>query len=264
MSEKMVFEASDRGSFAGEQKVSIPLECAEDDKGGRRFEMLCVKYNEPAPWGWGDGTAEFAPGAFDSSLANIATGTQSAYIFAGEHSWEPKDIIAASTGKEGVCKVSFDSRNEGLYAVLDVLDSAEGDTAYKLVSGGALNTCSVGTIVESYRAETTASGEGERKVIDSAMLREVSLTIRPRYETTNVKTAADSEDKPEQFLAVNAELHDKLGALEAKVDILIAAQSGEEEVVEAAEVESDAEKLKIPAQLLKRTKSEHEEKKNHG
>ena len=245
---EMVFEASDNKVLVGAQKVAIPLECVEADEAGNKLEMLCVKYNVAAPWGWAGSTAEFKKGCFDASLAEIASGKHVAYIFAGEHSWDPKDIIAASSGKENVCKVAFESRDDGLYATLTAIDTAEGDTISKLVAGGALDTCSVGTLVEAYESETLANGEGERKVITAVQLNEVSMTIRPRFENTKVKEAASYSVETDALDGTDPEVKELL------IKILEAVSPAEEEEnLEAADTEKTEveENNIIPLQLRK-------------
>ena len=176
--------------FVSDAETSF--EAAEDDKSPGTMLLKCVPYNDPGPSYWG--TVQFGKGCFEASLAAIEAKEEKAYIFADSHMGRPESILANSKNKGVRANVTFDDRDDGLYARVVLPDTSAGRDVAELVEQGAIDSCSVGVLIQEYTSRSRDDDSyDEDMTITAAVLEETSLVAFPRFENTEVEMTSEKE-----------------------------------------------------------------------
>lgn len=197
MKTKWCFDNSDKTKdlHQGAQTITCDMavtdfRAAEEGAGAGTVEMRCVPYDTEGPH-W-RGTVQFAKGAFTDSLKALAAKEEVAFIQADGHWSDTLGQVASSKSEANRGTVTFDDRDDGLYAEVVLADTTAGRDIYELVSSEVIDSCSVGVFINRYESALDEETDGENMTITEATLDETSFVTRPRFEKAKVKVKSES------------------------------------------------------------------------
>jgi len=140
-----------------------------------KIEACFVKYNSPAPYGWGceDAYEQIAPGCFTDALIKN-TDIQCYY----NHDY------SVILGRQSAGTLMLDDRADGLYGVVTInKNDDEAMNVYSRVQRGDINGCSFGAYIND--EGLTEKGDVDLWTVKKADLLEVSICPMPFYDTTS-------------------------------------------------------------------------------
>lgn len=195
------------------------------------------------------GNVRFDKKAFDSTLADIDSGANHAFLAADGHELDAMYLLAR-TNKEGEGSLRLWKEKDGLHFEAEMLNDFIGQAIYKRVEMGILDGVSVGIQLgdfdEDYDEDTDRYDWTHKKV----KLREVSLVSYPAFKQTDVKVAPEqmSDEPPEEIKAegymaaadkMMENINAQMKAFQSLLDIAKVKMSEEEEDTENVESETE-------------------------
>ena len=191
-----VSAASSESELLGEQHLTCQMDAdcsdASEEAGGPGvIVMRCVPYDVKAPAPWGQ--VQFAQGCFADSLEAISNKEQVAFIQGDGHRSDTLAIVASTDADGPRGTVSYEDREDGLYAEVVLADTTAGRDIYELVSTGTLRKCSVGVYIDEFKSSRPDKSSGkELRSITAAIWDETSFVPRPRFSEAEAKVKSDA------------------------------------------------------------------------
>ena len=188
------------------------VEAAQANTGPGTLRMKCAPYGEYGMFAFGE--LKLEPGYFTRSLANIAAGAETAFVFGDAHQGMPAQILASTSATGDRARASFSERPDGLYAEVVLADTQTARDIAELVSQGALDECSIGWRFNDMDA--IEEEDEDRYTSPEGTLREVSMVDRGAF-VGNTEVFMATQEKADSDATAEVSPAEVLGAAIAKM-----------------------------------------------